>query len=394
MMFERVQIVFSKEVWDNFRDRRALTSMLLGTLIGPGLMLLLFFVLGRSFTEQAERVLEIPVLGADYAQNLVKFLEQNNIMVIDEPLDNPEEMIRQGVYDLVVVIRPGFGELLEEGYPAEVQLILDQSRQSSALTIERVRRVIRSYSDTLASMRLVSRGVSPVIINPIVIESLDVATPQSQAAQLLNMMPYFIIFSVFLGGMHLAIDTTAGERERGSLEALLINPVSRSELVLGKLGSIMLFTLFSLMGTLIAFGVMLSVVPLEEFLGTRIGLNLGSFLGIFFVSLPMVAMASALQMIISSFSRNFKEAQSYLSFLPLIPALPGMFLAFIPVKATVWMMAIPTFGQQLLINQMMRGEPVLVLNLVVSITITLAISGILAWISMRLYEREAILFGR
>ena len=194
--------------------------------------------------------------------------------------------------------------------------------------------------------------------------------------------------------MHLAIDTTAGERERGSLEALLINPVARKELVLGKLGAIVAFTVFSLTGTLVAFALMLTYVPLEDFLGTRISLDLGALLAIFIISLPMTMLAGALQMIISSFARSFKEAQSYLGFLPLIPALPGMFLAFVPVKPTIWMMTIPTFGQQLLINQLLREEPVLILNVIISSTATLLVAVAFVLIAMRLYEREAILFGR
>ena len=178
------------------------------------------------------------------------------------------------------------------------------------------------------------------------------------------------------------------------MEALLINPVARKELVLGKLGAIVAFTVFSLTGTLVAFALMLTYVPLEDFLGTRISLDLGALLAIFIISLPMTMLAGALQMIISSFARSFKEAQSYLGFLPLIPALPGMFLAFVPVKPTIWMMTIPTFGQQLLINQLLREEPVLILNVIISSTATLLVAVAFVLIAMRLYEREAILFGR
>jgi sodium transport system permease protein len=208
------------------------------------------------------------------------------------------------------------------------------------------------------------------------------------------MMPYFLIFAIFLGGMHLAIDTTAGERERNSLEPLLINPAPRRDMVLGKMGATILFTIVSLVGTLAAFGVLFNVVPLEEFVGARININLGVMVAIFLICLPMVGLAAAIQTIIASFSRNYKEAQSYLSFLPLIPALPGMFLAFVPIKPTLWMMMIPTFGQQLLINQLMREEPVLVMNVVVSVLITLAVSVFLSWIAVWLYKREQILFGR
>ncbi len=390
---EKAWIVLQKEVLDNLRDRRAITSTLLGTLLGPGLMLLLFFVIGRTVEEQTERLLELPVIGAEHAPGLVAFLEQNGVGVVQPP-PNPEEAVRVGDLDVVLAIDSGFGESLEQGVPAQVQLIVDDSRQSSSVVVNRVENLLREYSGTIVALRLVARGISPVILSPLAVENVDVATPQSETAELLSMMPYFLIFSVFLGGMHLAIDTTAGERERGSLEPLLINPLTRRDLVLGKLGATIAFTLVSVVGTLVAFWIMLAVVPLEGIIGTQVSLELGSIARIFLITLPMVLLAASIQTIIAAFSRNYKEAQSYLSFLPLVPALPGMFLAFVPVRASLWMMLIPTFGQQLIINQIMRQEPVLPLNIVVSSLFTVLIAILLIWVAVSLYRRERILFGR
>ncbi len=390
---EKAWIVLQKEVLDNLRDRRAITSTLLGTLLGPGLMLLLFFVIGRTVEEQTERLLELPVIGAEHAPGLVAFLEQNGVGVVQPP-PNPEEAVRVGDLDVVLAIDSGFGESLEQGVPAQVQLIVDDSRQSSSVVVNRVENLLREYSGTIVALRLVARGISPVILSPLAVETVDVATPQSETAELLSMMPYFLIFSVFLGGMHLAIDTTAGERERGSLEPLLINPLTRRDLVLGKLGATIAFTLVSVVGTLVAFWIMLAIVPLEGIIGTQVSLELGSIARIFLITLPMVLLAASIQTIIAAFSRNYKEAQSYLSFLPLVPALPGMFLAFVPVRASLWMMLIPTFGQQLIINQIMRQEPVLPLNIVVSSLFTVLIAILLIWVAVSLYRRERILFGR
>lgn len=392
-MLNKILVIFQKEVLDNLRDRRALTSMLMGTLLGPGLMLLLFFVIGRTVEEATQQALQLPVVGAEHAPNLIQFLEQNNVEILEAPA-NPEQSVRVGDYDMILVVSEDYGENLQKGLPATVELIVDDSRQSSQVDVNRTERLLDSYNQQLAVLRLIARGISPVILQPLTVETVDVATPQSQAANLLSMMPYFLIFSVFLGGMHLAIDTTAGERERNSLEPLLINPVSRRDMVLGKMGATALFTIISLVGTLAAFGILFNLVPLEEFIGARINISPGIMMGIFLICLPMVGLAAALQTIIAAFSRNYKEAQSYLSFLPLIPALPGMFLAFVPVKPTLWMMLIPTFGQQLIINQLMREEPVLAMNVLLSISITLFAAGLLTLIAIRLYRQERILFGR
>jgi sodium transport system permease protein len=107
----------------------------------------------------------------------------------------------------------------------------------------------------------------------------------------------------------------------------------------------------------------------------------------------MTILASALQMIIATYARSFKEAQTYTGLLPLIPALPGIGLAFLPVKPSAWVMAIPTFGQQVLINQIMRNEPTSVLNILISTASTLALSVILIYFAIKLYQRERIMMG-
>jgi sodium transport system permease protein len=193
--------------------------------------------------------------------------------------------------------------------------------------------------------------------------------------------------------MYVVIDTTAGERERGSLEPLLINPVARWEFVIGKLAASWPFAILTLLINLLAFAVAFNAFPLEDYIGIQLSIDLVALGWIFIIALPMILLASALQMIIATFTRSFKEAQTYVAFLPLIPALPGIGLAFLPVKATLWTMMIPTFGQQLLINQLMRDEPVSLINAVVSALVTIFLSLGLIFIAIRLYQRERLLFG-
>jgi len=392
-MLRNIFLVFTKEAVDNLRDRRSLTSALGSILLGPILMFLLFFVIGRTVSDANESALQLPVSGAENAPSLIHYLEQNNVNIVPAP-DNPEEAVRVGDYDVVLLIPENYGEDFQAGTPATIRMIVDESRQSSGVNINRAEILLQRYSRSIAAMRLMVRGINPTITEPLAVETVDVATPESSAAQLLNMMPYFMIFTIFIGGMHITIDTTAGERERGSLEPLLINPIPRRDLVLGKMAAALAYTLVALIGTLLAFLLLLQAGVLEEFVGVRANLSFGTLTAVFLLSFPIAVLACAVQMIIASFSRSYKEAQSYLSFLPLIPALPGMFLAFVPVRATLGLMLIPTFGQQLLINQLLRGEPVLGLNVAVATLGTLLISGILVYVAVWLYQREQILFGR
>lgn len=391
-MLERIAIVFRKELTDALRDRRTLSGALFYPLLGPLLMFLLFSVIARTFSEQTDKLLVLPVQGAQHAPHLIEFLEQNRVRVEAAPAD-PETEVRLGNLDVVLVIPASYGDDFRAGRPATVQVILDDSRQSASVNIRRTERLLEIYSGQIGALRLLARGVSPSVSQTLALERNDVSTPQSQAAGFLNLMPYFMIFAVFTGGMGIAIDATVGERERGSLEPLLINPVARAELVLGKLGVTLIFSLFAVMETLIGFVVMLNFVPLNE-LGVRVDLDPVSIVGIFLIAMPMMLLAGSLQMIIASFTRSYKEAQNYLGLLPLIPALPGMFLAYLPVKPDVWNMLIPTFGQQLLINQLMRGENLNTLQVLISVGATLLVGATLTWLAIRLYEGEQVVLGR
>jgi sodium transport system permease protein len=390
---KNITIVFNKEVRDNLRDRRSMVSTLISPLIGPAILVVMIMVLGKTMiNESREATFDLPVVGAQYAPSLVQFLEQNGAVIKPAPED-PKDEVRNGNLNVVLIIPEDYAINFNTGQPAAVQLVVDSSRQSATVDIERVHNLLAAYKSQIGNLRLLARGISPVITNAVDVERVDVATPQSQVMIFLNMMPYFIVLTVFVGGMYVIIDTTAGERERGSLEPLLINPVQRKEFVLGKLCASLPFAAFAVFITLLAFVLAFNLVPLEEYLGFQMTIDPLPLVGIFLVSLPMIVLASAIQMIVATFTRSFKEAQTYVAFLPLIPALPGVLLAFLPVKPSMWNMLIPTFGQQLIINQIMRGEPLNILYVVVSILATLILAAALIFVAVRLYERERILFG-
>jgi sodium transport system permease protein len=390
---ERIGIIFGKELKDNLRDRRSVFSALMSALIGPVLLVLIIIIMGRTFRgDNLDKPLEMPVQGAQNAPSLIGFLEQNNVLILPAP-DNPRQDVRNGVLDLVLIIPEDFGQAFSAGQPARLEMVVDSSRQSAMPAVERARLLLDQYNAQIGSLRLMARGVSPAILQPMVVARVDVSTQQSQGGIFLNMMPYFIVLVVFVGGMYVIIDTTAGERERGSLEPLLINPAPRWEVVVGKLAAAIPFAVFAVFLTLLAFAIGFNVFPIEDYVGFQVSIDINVMIGIFLISLPMILLASALQMIIATFTRSFKEAQTYVAFLPLIPALPGIALAFIPVRASFLNMAIPTFGQQLLINQLMRGEPIDPANVVVSVISTTLCAILLIYLAVQLFKREQILMG-
>ena len=388
---KQIWIIFEKEVLDGIRDTRSWVTGLLGALIGPILLGVMLVVVGSSMREDIDKSLTLPVQNPEYAPSLMQFLESHDVIIVPAPAD-PETAVKLGDVDVVLVIPKEFGEDFSSSKPATIQLVLDSSRQSAAVNITRVQKLLEGYNMYTGKLRLVVRGFSPEVIEVISIDKVDVATPETRAMIVISMLPYFIIVVIFTGALPIIIDSTAGERERKSLEPLLINPAPRRAFVLGKLLSAFPFSIASLAIVLIGFGVAINVIPIEKYLGIQFGLSLMTLFWIFLICLPMVFFASAIQILVASFARTTKEAGTYLPFIALIPALPGMALAFFPVKATMWLMLIPTFGQQLLINQMMRLEPINAWHVIASVLATILVATIFTWLATILYKRERILF--
>lgn len=389
-----IWIVFKKEVLDNLRDRRSLSTSLLTPLISPLFLVVMIFVLGRTFLNDEQATsLRLPVEGAENAPALIAFLEQNNVEIVSAP-DDPEFAVREGNESVVLIIPPEYAENLAAGRRAPVELVLDSSRQSASVDIRRTQSLLQQYSSTVGLLRLQARGIDPMIASPLMLATRDVATPQAQTLIFLNILPFLIIMTIFMGGMYVIIDTTAGERERGSLESLLINPLPRWKMVTGKLLASLPFATASLVLTLVLLYMAFNMIPFEEIVGFSMEIQPRSLLMMFLFSLPLLVFASVVQMMVATYTRSFKEAQTYLGFLPLVAGFPSMFLAFLPVRPGMANMMIPAYSQSILINQVMRGETLLPQNIVMSMVMTLVISVLLILVSFYLYEQERVVFGR
>jgi sodium transport system permease protein len=173
----------------------------------------------------------------------------------------------------------------------------------------------------------------------------------------------------------------------------LINPVPRWEFVLGKYLAALPFTTATLATTLIAFALGFNVLPIGQYIGRPISMDISSVFYMFLICLPIILFATAMQMVVATYTRSFKEAQTYVGLMGFVPALPGAFLAFLPTRPDVWKMLIPTFGQQLLINQVLGGETIVPAYGYISSAATIIAAILMLWVAIRLYQREQILFG-
>ncbi len=385
--------VLFKELIENARDRRTLLSaLLIGPLGGPllfGVMIDLTLERGR---DRAEQALELPVAGERAAPNLVAFLRREGVKVSGFAGDAAAaaEAVRSHAARLVLVIPDGYGERLRAGEPAGVRLYTDTSDTSTSGDRTRAEALLRAYSGQLAAWRLEARGLSPLLIQPVVVDEVDVSTPAGRALTLLGMLSYFIVFATLMGGLYVAIDTTAGERERGSLEPLLTLPVARQTLVYGKILAASVYMALSLLLNLAAFAVSLRFVRLDM-VGMALNLGPGAALAIFAVMLPFVLVGSALMTIVASFTRTYREAQSWLAAVLLVPTLPIVFASLYQVPSRTALMWVPSLGQHLLIQSLLRGETPRALHVALSVGATALIGALLAWVATRLYAREKIL---
>ena len=380
--------VFCKEMVDHLRDRRSILVAMIYPLMGPVLLGLMFLVVGGSIRVNQGAPLVVPVVHAESAPELVHFLEGQGATV-QRLATTPLELVAGGRAPLAVIL-PELPQPAGPG-PLRVHLITNPSRFDSIVTTGRVIALLNQYQHEVLVTRLGAAGVPAAVMDVLDIEQQNVGRAAGPSVILLTMIPPFLIFTLFTGGVHVALDSTSGERERGSFEPLMMNPVTLPEVLTGKLGATIVFTMMAVAMQVIGFWAMLHLVPraslglIEPPSTMRLALVVS-------VCLPLVALAAATQLLISAVTRSMKEAQTYLGLLPLIPGLAGMVLALAPVTAQPVLAAIPTFGQTLLMGQLVRNETVSGVFIGITALATLTATGLLLLLGFRLYRRETILF--
>jgi sodium transport system permease protein len=384
-------VVFRKELTDWSRDRRSILTVLISSLLAPAIIGFMFTNLA-SRQRQVEDV-KVPVIGAANAPALVEWLRQQpGIAIVAGPAD-PEEAVRTRREDIVVVIPDDFARKFAAAKPAQVRLISDGSSQNNRPKVQRVRTLFQRYSSEIGSLRLISRGISPVVATAVQIEDVEVSSAQQRAAMILGFIPLFVMIAAFTGAMQIATDSTAGERERGSMEALLVNPAPRGAIAAGKW---IAGTATSMLSVVVTGGLLFALfqyIPLQD-LGLRFQLGVPELLGTLATVLPLCPLIVAIQMYVATFAKSFKEAQSYLSFLMMAQMVPGMMATMNTMPTKAWMYYVPWLGQQTLLTDVLGNKPihplvfavVALTNLVLAVVVIRATAGLLV--------REKIIFGR
>jgi sodium transport system permease protein len=385
--------VFRKEFRENLRDRRTLLSALaFGPVLGPVLVAAVVqFSISRAQTQSDEN-LSVAVAHAERAPNLLAYLNARGIDIVK--VDYDEAQARAAVvaqtHKIILQIPEDFGARLQEGQPAPVILYSDGSRAFEQRGVARVRELVAQYGIEIAQLRFLARGIDPISVLPISVQTVDVSTPTSRSVLVLNMMTYLVILSMLFGGLYLAIDATAGERERGSLEVLLTAPVPREHLIYGKICAAAAYMFISLCLTVTMFAIAISFVGLER-LGVTANLGPRAALTMMACCVPLVPFGAAYLSIVSGFAKSYREAQTYLGLVITIPTLPLMFAGLLGLQAKTWLMFVPFLSQHLLLTTVVRAEEIVPLHVAISAASTLFYGVVLTWIAGRLYRREGLL---
>lgn len=346
-------VVYLKELKDALRDRRTLLMVLLSSVaIGP-LVLVAISQLVAGIEKRAE-AREIVAVGIEHAPGLRNFIERQTYTVKAAPEGWERQLRDSKLGEPVLVIPAEFEAERLRGEVPVVELVSSAANPRAQGGLGNVQRLLRAYNQEQATLRLALRGVA--VQDTLSVQERDLADPASRAAQLAFMVPFFVMMAVLYGALNAALDTTAGERERGSLEPLLMNPAARTALVLGKWGAV------ATVGMLIAVLSCLSFLPAQwllrsEALAAMFRFGPGEALWFIVLLLPLAAALAAVLMAIAIRCKTFKEAQANATVLVLAVSMLPLLLVLNQEGTAPWHLWVPALAQTTLMGRVLKGDP-------------------------------------
>ncbi|GIU49552.1 transporter [Shewanella algidipiscicola] len=377
-MINTIIAMVRKELIDAARDKRSVMAGLYYAIGAPLMMCGMFMLLIGQIT--SPEALNITITHGERAPDLVKFLASDDISQGDKA-DRKE---------IELIISQDYASNMAKSRAAELTLIADNSNEKLQSSIRRIEKSLQQYSAEMGSLRLIARGIDPKVVQPIKVTIEDQATSDSKGGMILGIAIFMMVYAVFISGMNLAIDTSAGERERNSLALLLSHPVSTRDIVLAKVTAVTIFAMLGLILTLIISKIAYGFVPWQE-LGFSVNIT-PDFIGLMLViGLPIALMAASLQLFVSFMAKSFKEAQSYLTIVLIVPMMLSMAASYNIAPDTLqWL---PVSGQMQALIAFIKGKEIPQMQLLLSSATTLAITLALMFGMERSLKSEKIVFG-
>lgn len=381
--------IIKKEILDALRDGKSMAT----ALFIPIVFALSSFGIPHLIVamQNDSKAITLPIEGKHLITPLVAYLEESGIKII-EPIDNPEQAIIDRKIEMILIVPEDFPLQFRKQNIATLNLLSDHSRTKSAAQVARVKGLIQRWSMSTGALRLITRNISPGIANPVSVNSVNVTSDQRVASKILAFLPMFILMIAFASGIGSVADMASGERERRSLEPLLINPISHSMVFFGKwAAAVCITTCVSFIGITLQF-FCIKMSPIAQ-LGLRLEMGADKFFTIFVILIPIICFVSSLQLFVSFFARSFKDAQSYISLIMILPMAPGLYLTFNSGSAELWQMFVPILGPTALFVDIVGGDGATLLNIAITSGVSLVCTGVCGLAGVMLLKREKTIFG-
>ena len=387
-MPQSIWVVFVKELRDALRDRRTLMAVFISSvLMGPLMLVLLSSLVGRY--EKRAEAREVVVIGLDAAPTLRNYIERQTFVVKKAPTDWETQLKANQFGDPVVVVPADFEDDLAHGRPPRIELVYSSANSRAQSGTGTIAQLLQGFNQEQTTLRLVARGVAPSTLSVTRIDEHDIADNAARAAQMTNIVPLFVLMSVLYGALNAALDTTAGERERGSLEPLLATPASRGAIVIGKWGAV-----FAL-GLLIAVLSCLSFLPAQTLLRSESLAALFRFGWVeaaWFIGLlaPLAALIAALMMAVAIRCKTVKEAQANMVVLTMAFTLTPLLGFFTQEGEAAWNLWVPSVAQTTLMDRVLKNAPIGLLDVAPSLLLCIVLTaGALTFVTRQLARRAA-----
>ena len=385
-------IVFRKELADALRDRRTWMVVLFSSILAGPISLLLLSKFVASVEENVARR-EVFLAGGAAAPTLANFIQRMGGTVKEAP-DDFRERVRSGeLQNAVVVVPPDFEAKLRRGESIRLDVVFDDTSSRSQGPARATLGMLRAFSRELGSQRLIARGVGLQLLSPVDVEEINLAAGKSRGAQLLFLVPWLALLGAVVGAISVAIDVTAGERERGSLEPLLMNPVSTPAIVLGKWAVVAACSAAVVVLTLVGFRSAMVFISSESLSAL---MQFGAAESVLFLAmlLPFAAMIAAVNMFAATYGRSHKEAQTYASYLTMLVNFAPVIPLFLSVRDATWQLFVPAMAQQVVMMRALRGEAVGAVDVLVPAAMAIGITVLALGAQARLLRNERIVFSR
>jgi sodium transport system permease protein len=371
----RALVIFRKEMKDTMRDRRTLVVMVLVPILLMPLILVASVKLAEwSSRSQSEDVVQLMVSGAENAPLLVNRLSADERIEVLQDQGDATILLKDGAIDGNLIIPEDFMGRINTGREVRVGLEINSTRGNSAASVDKVKSAVAAYSELVVANRLEAMDLTSDVLNGVDVEAADTATAEEKGGAFLGyLLPMFLVIFAMIGGMYTAMDISAGEKERKTLEALLMTPATRSEIVTGKFLAVAAVSVVTILLSMAAIFVTAPLI--SGSLGEMdLTLNINAALIMLPVAVLLAAMFAALLLAVSIFARSYKEAQNYVTPLYLLAVLPVIVANALPSGNHPLLFIIPGFNAVILFRELLVGEFVvshIVLTVVSSIVYTL-----------------------